>query len=242
VVNLKNEQSRITNDLQVAQQRVAELEAQLAHSTAPLNDHDQIPHQSGSGSTFPHPPAEVERYYTGFAQTILGIDQAQADLEAAQSSNQWQPLPSLDILQMSARTFFDACHINYPFLNRGELMVDLQDMWSLEQGSGVASVGQRREFVVSMVTSVGAHLSEQKGEIEVGTAQGLRERAMRNLGVATSKSDLVSSLPSALAIKLMDTDNSTSLPSPPLFRSTRPSARYLPAQRPRTRCPDGNQS
>jgi hypothetical protein len=187
VVNLKNEQSRTNNELQIAQQRVSELEAQLAHTSAPVN-HDHIPH-TGS-STFPHPPAEVERYYSGFAQTILGID-AQPDLEPTQSSTQ-QPLPSLEVLQLAATTFFDAYHVQYPFLDRGEIAVDLQDIHAAEQGSGAVSTDQRKEFSVLMVASVGAYLCEQKGDMESGIAQNLRERAMRSLASATSKTDLVS--------------------------------------------------
>lgn len=191
VVNLKNEQSRTTSELQLAQQRVAELEAQLSHSSASIT-HDHIPHQSGS--SFPQPPAEVERYYSGFAQTILGIDQAQNELqvEVGQSTSHQQILPSLDVLQLAAGTFFDAYHIQYPFLNRGEFMVDLQDIWTAGQGSNEVSVDQRREFVVILITSVGAYLCELKGDMGSGFAQNLRERAMRNMGAATSKTDLVS--------------------------------------------------
>jgi hypothetical protein len=187
VVNLKNEQSRTTNELQIAQQRVAELEAQLAHTSAPVN-HDHTPH-TGS-STFPHPPAEVERYYSGFAQTILGIE-AQPDLEPTHSSNQ-QPLPSLEVLRLAATAFFDAYHVQYPFLDRGEFMVDLQDIHTAEQGSGAVSTDQRKEFSVLMFASVGAYLCEQKGDMEDGIAQSLKERAMRGLAAATSKTDLVS--------------------------------------------------
>jgi hypothetical protein len=189
VVNLKNEQSRTTNELQVAQQRVSELEAQLTHTSAPV-DHDHTPHNGSS--TFPHPPAEVERYYSGFAQTILGIQSAQPDLEPTHSSTQSQPLPSLEVLQLAATTFIDAYHLQYPFLDRGELMVDLQDIHTAEQGSGAGLADQRKEFSVLMVISVGAYLCEQKGEMESGTAQSLRERAMRSLAIATSKTDSVS--------------------------------------------------
>lgn len=71
-------------------------------------------------------------------------------------------------------------------------MVDLQDMHTAEQGSGAVSTGQRKEFSVLMFTSVGAYLCEQKGDMESGIAQNLRERVMRGLATATSKTDLVS--------------------------------------------------
>jgi hypothetical protein len=199
VVNLKNEQSRTTNELQIAQQRVAELEAQLAHTSAPVN-HDHTPH-TGS-STFPHPPAEVERYYSGFAQTILGIE-AQPDLEPTHPSSQTQPLPSLEVLQLAATTFFDAYHVRYPFLDRGEFTVDLQDIHTAEQGSGAVSTDQRKEFSVLVITSVGAYICEQKGEMESGIAQSLKERAMRSLATATSKTDLVSFSPTPCGIELI---------------------------------------
>jgi len=188
VVNLKNEQSRTTNELQIAQQRVAELEAQLAHTSASVN-HDHTPHVGSS--TFPHPPADVERYYSGFAQTILGIE-AQSDLEPTHPSSLSQPLPSLEVLQTAATTFFDAYHVRYPFLHRGESMVDLQDIHTAEHGSGAGLADQRKEFSVLVITSVGAYLCEQKGEMESGTCQSLRDRAMRSLTTATSKTDLVS--------------------------------------------------
>jgi len=68
-------------------------------------------------------------------------------------------------------------------------MVDLQDIHSVEQR---VSGDQRKEFSVLMVTSVGAYMSEQKGEVESGTAQRLRDRALRSLATATSITDLVS--------------------------------------------------
>lgn len=198
VVNLKNEQNRTTNELQIAQQRVAGLEAQLAHTSASVN-HDETPH--ASSSTFPHPPAEVERYYSGFAQTILGIESAQSDLDPAPSSH--SPLPSLEVLRSAATAFFDAYHVRFLYLNRGECMVDLQDIHTAEQGSGGGLADPREEFSVLMVTSVGAYLREQRGEIESGIAQSLRERAMRSLATATSKPDLVSFSPLPTGIQLI---------------------------------------
>jgi hypothetical protein len=65
-------------------------------------------------------------------------------------------------------------------------------MHTAEQGSGAVSTDQRKEFSVLMVASVGAHLCEQKGDMEIGIAQSLRDRAMRGLTTATSKTDLVS--------------------------------------------------
>lgn len=190
MVNLKNEQNRSANELQIAQQRVAELEAQLAHSSVSVNDNED---NQQSGSTFPHPPAEIERYYSGFAQTILGIDQAQTDLEAAaQSTAQTQPLPSSEILQLATRTFFDAYHLQYPFLDRNGFMLDVQDIWT-EEASGTAPAGKRTEFVVLMIASVGAYVSGARGGMDQGIAPSLRERALRCLGAATSKTDLVCS-------------------------------------------------
>jgi hypothetical protein len=71
-------------------------------------------------------------------------------------------------------------------------MVDLQDMHTAEQGAGAGLADQRKEFSVLMFTSVGAYLCEQKGDMESGIGQNLRERAMRGLATATSKTDLVS--------------------------------------------------
>jgi hypothetical protein len=120
------------------------------------------------------------------------MESAQPDLEPTHPSSHSQPLPSLEVLQTAATAFFDAYHIQYPFLDRGEFMVDLQDIHTAEQGSGAVSTDQRKEFSVLMVASVGAHLCEQKGDMEIGIAQSLRDRAMRGLTTATSKTDLVS--------------------------------------------------
>jgi len=218
VVNLKNEQNRTTNELQLAQQRVAELEAQLAHTSAPVN-HDETPH--ASSSTFPHPPAEVERYYSGFAQTILGIESAQSDLDPAPPSH--SPLPSLEVLQMAATAFFDAYHVRFPYLNRGESVEALQDIHTAEHGSGGGLSDSRKDFSVLMVTSIGAYLCEQKGEIESGISQSLREGAMRSLATATSKTDLVSFV-LHLRHSAHMTDHCTSVPRVTLLRSTRSSS------------------
>ena len=71
-------------------------------------------------------------------------------------------------------------------------MVDLQDIHTAEHGSGAVSTDQRKEFSVLMTASVGAYLCEQKGDMEIGVAQSLKERAMRSLTPATSKTDSVS--------------------------------------------------
>ena len=174
----------------MAQQRVAELEAQLAQSSSfPTHNHT-LPDQSGQSSSFPHPPAEVENYYTGFAQTILGIDQSL--LIPAQSSSHGQ-LPNLETAQKAARTFFDNYGRQYVFSNKSEFMVDLQRIWE-EQVSAVTSEdGKRKEFILMMITSVGAYLCEAKGDIDTGLSKMLREKALRTLGAAISKNDLVSS-------------------------------------------------
>ena len=190
VTNIKNDHTNTVNQLQMAQQRVAELEAQLAQSSSsPMHNHT-LPDQSISSSSFPHPPAEVENYYTGFAQTILGIDQS--SLIPVQSSSHGQ-LPNLETAQKATRTFFDDYGRHYVFLYKGEFMVDLQRIWE-EQVSAVTSEdGKRKEFIVMMITSVGAYLGEAKGDIDTGTSKTLREKALRTLGAATSKNDLVSS-------------------------------------------------
>ena len=190
VTSIKNDHTSIVNQLQMAQQRVAELEAQLAQSSSfPTHNHT-LPDHLGSSSTFPHPPAEVENYYTGFAQTILGIDQS--SLIPAPTSSHGQ-LPNLETAQKAARTFFDNYGRQYVFLNKGAFMVDLQHIWE-EQVSAVTSEdGKRKEFIVMMITSVGSYLCEAKGDIDTGTSKTLRERAMRIFGAAISKNDLVSS-------------------------------------------------
>jgi hypothetical protein len=71
-------------------------------------------------------------------------------------------------------------------------MVDLQDIHTAEQGSGAGLAAPRKEFSVLMIASVGAYRCEQKGDMDIGIAQNLRERAMRGLATATSKTDLVS--------------------------------------------------
>ena len=121
----------------------------------------------------------------------MGIE-AQPDLEPTHSSNQ-QPLPSLEVLQLAAATFFDAYHALHSYLNRGECMIDIQDIYTTEHGSGAGLTDSRKEFSVLMITSVGAYLCEQKREMDSGCAQRLRDRAMRSLVTATSKPDLVSS-------------------------------------------------
>ena len=122
----------------------------------------------------------------------MGIDSAQPDLEPTNSSNQPQPLPGLEVLQLAAATFFDAYHALYSYLNRGECMVDIQDIYTTEHGSGAGLTDSRKEFSVLMITSVGAYLCEQKREMDSGCTQRLRDRAMRSLVTATSKTDLVS--------------------------------------------------
>jgi len=190
VTNIKNDHTNTVSQLQMAQQRVAELEAQLAQSSSfPTHNHT-LPDQSGQSSSFPHPPAEVENYYTGFAQTILGIDQS--TLVPVQSSSHGQ-LPNLETAQKAARTFFDNYGRQYVFINKGEFMVDLQHIWE-EQVSAVESEdGKRKESIVMMITSVGSYLCEAKGDIDIGTSKILREKAMRSFGAAISKNDLVSS-------------------------------------------------
>lgn len=190
VTSIKNDHTNTANQLQMAQQRVAELEAQLAQSsTFPTHNHT-LPDQSGQSSSFPHPPAEVENYYTGFAQTILGIDQS--SLIPVQSPAQ-EPLPTLEIAQKAARTFFETYDRHCMFLNKGEFMVDLQDIWEEQRSATSSEDGKRKEFIVMMITSVGSYLGEAKGDIDTGTSKILRERAMRSAGAAMSKNDLVSS-------------------------------------------------
>jgi hypothetical protein len=87
-------------------------------------------------------------------------------------------------------------------------MVDLQDIHLAEQGSDAVSSDQRKEFSVLMFTSVGAHLCEQKGDMESGIAQNLRERAMRGLATATSKTDLVSFRPHYMEFNSYDRSQS----------------------------------
>jgi hypothetical protein len=214
VTSIKNDHTNTLNQLQMAQQRVADLEAQLAQSSSFLTQSNNLPEQTGVSSTFPHPPAEVENYYTGFAQTILGIDRS--SLIPAQSTAQ-EDLPSIDIAQKAARMFFETYDRHYLFLNKGEFMVDLQDIWG-EQGSAISSEdGRRKEFIVMMITSVGAHLCEAKGDIDVGTSKILREKAMRNLGAAISKTDLVSTYRHVKRAQLKPLDHRSSLLGPILL-------------------------
>ena len=134
---------------------------------------------------------------------------------------------------MAATAFFDAYHVRFPYLNRGEYLVDLQDIQTAEQGSGGGLSDPRKEFSVLMITSVGAYLCEQKGEMESGIAQSLRERAMRSLATATSRTDLVSFVLHLWNSAHM-TDHSTSVPLITLLRSTRPPSRDDGSQRTRS--------
>ena len=120
-------------------------------------------------------------------------------------------------------------------------MVDLQDIHTAEQGSGGGLADPRKEFSVLMVTSVGAYLCEQKGEMESGIAQNLRDRAMRSLATAISKPDLVSF--SSVPVESAQTaDHSTSVPRITLLRSTRPPSRDDGSQRTRSCYADCHQS
>jgi hypothetical protein len=196
VTHLKNEQFNTATQLQEAQQRVAELEAQLASSSSiPSNGQgngtnsgdDHVLSSVDTTSPFNNPPAaEVDNYYTGFAQTILGMSN-QTELNPAQTrSSGAEGLPSLDVAQTAASAFFDEYDLLFPYLRRREFMADLQDLW------GSRSAGDREVFAIMMITSVGAFVGEAAGTIDAGTSQSLRQRAMRNLGKATSQVDLVS--------------------------------------------------
>jgi hypothetical protein len=193
VANMKNEHYNTTSQLQVVQQRVSELETLLGSgpSTSNQNPHDQhISYSNGqngdpSSSVFTNPISESD--YTGFAQHLLGLDHEHDNGFAA--ADQETSLPSLSVARKAAEAFFEYDLVIPLFLNKGEFMVDLEDIWDPNARS---SVGKRHAFIVYMVTSVGAHVCEAVKTMDAGISEILRQRAIPLLGQAVSKQDLVS--------------------------------------------------
>jgi hypothetical protein len=165
---------------------VNELESLLGTtSTSNPNDHHTSFGPNDTSSVFGNSISETD--YTGFAQHLLGMDVEQETNFSAPA--QETPLPPFTTAKQAVDAFFNGNPVHSMFLNKAEFMVDLADVWDPTMRAGV---GKRHEFVVLMITSVGAHICEAAGSIPTGTSEALRQRAMRLTPLAVAKQDLVS--------------------------------------------------
>lgn len=184
--NLKSDNASLSTQIASATERIAQLESVVS----------ALERGGGAQSQFGIEPdtryydnrtfTEADTDFSALARTILGV---------RSSSDTSTSLPAYEIAQSAVETFFTNFDLVYPFLDKHELVKDMELAYVRLSEAFVPSTDELRgkEFVLYMVFALGTIGKEANGEVEKGTFQKFKEKAMTHLSSILATETLVSS-------------------------------------------------
>jgi hypothetical protein len=124
------------------------------------------------------------------ARTILGTKPT--DIDGTSS------LPAYEVAQQAVETFFNTYSLVYPFLDKHELVKDMELAYVRLTDTNYAAntdESQAKELMLYMVFALGTLNREINGEVEKGTVAAFKTKAMSHLSSVVSSESLVSGVP-----------------------------------------------
>lgn len=185
---LKGDNASLSTQIASATERIAQLESVVSALERGGSAQSQFGIETDPRFFDNRTFTEADTDFSALARTILGAR------STSTSDPSGSALPAYEVAQFAVESFFTNYDLVYPFLDKHELVKDMELAYVRLSEAFVPSTDESkgREFVLYMVFALGTVGREVNGDVEKGTAQRFKERATSHLSLVLASESLVS--------------------------------------------------